>query len=202
MSTLWLPDNRKVVGCDLDDCLADFIKGFMKVAHTLYGVNPELRQTSWEWDGAEMTAERVDGVWNTIIQTPNWWETLDVEAGADVLAMHQVFNRTKMFFPTARANNVGRPVEIQSARWLMRKFDLLYPTVIVSGEKGPLATAVKYDFFLDDRPKNCIDIKKACPSAKVFMKSATHNLATDLSASGIPRIANFNEFAKIVLAEA
>jgi 5'(3')-deoxyribonucleotidase len=203
MSTLWLPDNRKVVGCDLDDVLADFIKGFMLVAQDKYGVNPDLRPTSWEWDDCDMSADKVDGTWNTIIHDlPNWWETLDIEDGVDTVLLHSVFNRTKMFFPTARANNVGRPVEIQSVRWLFDKFALMYPTVIVSGEKGPLATALKYDYFIDDRPKNCIDIKKACPNAKVFMKTATHNTTFDLSSSGIPRIANFNEFAKVVLAEA
>jgi 5'(3')-deoxyribonucleotidase len=203
MSTLWLPDNRRVVGCDLDDVLADFSKGFMLIAHDKYGVNPNLRPTSWEWDDCDMPADRVDGTWNELIHNrPNWWETLDVEDGVDTVLLHKVFNKTKLFFPTARANNVGRPVEIQSQKWLFNKFDLLHPTVIVSGEKGPLALALKYDYFLDDRPKNCIDIKKACPDAKVFMKTATHNPTVDLSHLGIHRVANFNEFAKVVLAEA
>lgn len=203
MSTLWLPDNRKVVGCDLDDVMANFIAGFMKVANEKFGVDPTLRPTSWEWDDCDMSADKVDGTWNEIIHNrPNWWETLDVEAGVDRLLLHQVFNRTKMFFPTARANNVGRPVEIQSMRWLFQKLDILYPNVIVSGEKGPLASALKYDYFIDDRPKNCIDIKQASPSTKVFMKTASHNTSFDLSDKGIPRIANFNEFAKVVLAEA
>jgi 5'(3')-deoxyribonucleotidase len=202
MSTLWLPDTRLVIGCDIDDVLADFIKGFMTKASNLYGVNPELRPTSWEWDNADMSAERVDGVWNSIIHdSPNWWETLDVEDGVDLVTLHTLFNKHRMYFPTARANNVGKPVEIQTARWMFDKLDLMHPTIIVSGEKGPLATALRYDYFIDDRPKNCVDIKKASPKTKVFMKNASHNQTTDLSSDGIPRIANFNEFAKVVLAE-
>lgn len=202
MSTLWLPDTRKVIGCDIDDVLADFIKGFMLLAQQLYGVNPELRPTSWEWDACEMSAERVDGTWNTLIHaSPNWWETLDVAAGVDLTLLHTLFNKHRMYFPTARANNVGRPIEIQTARWMFDKLDLMHPTIVVSGEKGPLAQALKYDYFIDDRPKNCLDIAKASPKTKVFMKTASHNMTTDLSQYGVPRIANFNEFAKLILAE-
>lgn len=200
MSTNWLTDTRKIVGCDIDDVLADFVKGFMLEAQHLYGANPELRPTSWEWDDCEMSADKVDGTWNHIIHdSPNWWESLDVESGVDLVTLHTLFNKHRMYFPTARANNVGKPIEIQTARWMFDKLDLMHPTIIVSGEKGPLATALKYEWFIDDRPKNCIDIKKVVPNCKVFMKTATHNIGVVLP--DIPRVANFNEFAKLVLAE-
>ena len=190
---------RIVVGCDLDDVVADFIKGFMEIAARKYGVDPDLRPTSWEWDGADMTKERVDDVWQEITNTRNWWETLAVETGVSKRVMQRLNNETQLFFPTARAYCVGDPVSVQSAVWLHEHFNISYPTVIVANSKGPLAAALKYDFFIDDRPKNCIEVKTAVPRCRVFMKTATHNLSTDLSESGIPRIATFDEFAETVL---
>lgn len=194
---LFPTDNRKVVGCDLDDVLADFIKKFMEVAAKKYGVDPNLRPTSWEWDNVEMTADMVNGTWSEILDTPDWWETLDVEAGADATQLHRVNNKTRLIFPTARAICKGRGVEVQSARWLYESFDLMWPTVIVANDKGPLAAALKYDYFLDDRPKNCVEVKQASPKTKVFLKDATHNQGVILPE--IPRVQNFNEFARIVL---
>jgi hypothetical protein len=65
-------------------------------------------------------------------------------------------------------------------------------------EKGPMARALKYDFFIDDRPRNCEDIKKALPDCKVFLKDSSHNRSW-LCIDGIQRIGGFNEFAEIVL---
>ena len=40
--TQFLKDTRKVVGCDLDDVLADFIAAFMDIAAQKYGVDPDI----------------------------------------------------------------------------------------------------------------------------------------------------------------
>lgn len=194
-------DTKKIVGCDLDDVLADFIAKFMEIAHTLYGVDSNLRPTSWEWDDINMTADMVNGVWQQIFQWSNFWNTLDVEAGASYEKMQALNERCKVYFPTARALAPGDDVGMQSAMWLRAHFGVFYPTVIVSNEKGPLAAALKYDYFIDDRPKNCIEVKKARPECKVFLKTATHNLSFDLTPQGITRVATFDDFADIVLSE-
>lgn len=195
--TTFSSDKRLIIGCDLDDVLADFIKKFMEIAAKKYGVDATIRPTSWEWDGADMTPERVDGVWSEILSTTNFWETLDIEPGADFCQVHRLNEATRIYFPTARAICPGRGVEVQSARWLHDQFDLSPSTVIVSNEKGPLAAALKYDYFIDDRPKNCIDIKYASPKTKVFLKNASHNQGVRISE--VPRIENFNEFVNVVL---
>jgi hypothetical protein len=65
-------------------------------------------------------------------------------------------------------------------------------------EKGPMALALKYDYFIDDRPKNCEDIKRALPDCKVFLRDSSHNRSWK-EPINIQRIAGFNEFAEIVL---
>jgi 5'(3')-deoxyribonucleotidase len=192
-------DRKKVVGVDLDDVLANFIGKFMEIAHRLYGVDESLRPTSWEWDDINMTEEMVNGVWREIFQTKDFWTLVKVEPGASMEQLQRLDNRCKVYFPTARAFVPGGDVGAQSAWWLNYRFGIRFPTVIVSNEKGPLAAALKYDYFIDDRPKNCIEVKAARPECKVFLKTSSHNLSFDLSDKGIPRIENFDAFADFVL---
>ena len=198
--TTFLKDNRKVVGCDLDDVLADFIRRFMDIAAEKYGIDPNLRPTSWEWDGIDMPKERVDGTWDAVLDIPNFWETLDVIQGVDRQVVRDLDHETRLFFPTARAVlRSGWDIGKQSAKWLENQFGLRFPTVLVSDEKGPLASALKYDYFIDDRPKNCIAIKQALPNCQVFMQEASHNQGSKYDIPGVPRIKSINDFAKIVL---
>lgn len=200
--TNFIKDTKKVVGCDLDDVLADFVSRFMEIAARKYGVDGRLRPTSWEWDGIVddpvKKQEYIDGTWDEILHTPNFWETLDRVNGVDRDLVYELDRATKLYFPTARAiTHGGIDVGRQSAKWLWNNFTLRYPTVFVSDEKGPLAAALKYDYFIDDRPKNCLAIKQARPECKVFMKDASHNQSVTLD--GIPRIPSVNEFAQLVL---
>lgn len=190
-----------VVGCDLDDCLADFIEAFVRMAHRMYGRPAlDLRPTSWEWDNLGLSKADIDGVWDRIVKIPNFWDGLQVLPGVDPRLVRYLDVRSDLYFPTARARTMGADVANQSAYWLDRNFGIRYPRVIVSNEKGPLAAALKYDYFLDDRAKNCLEVKAARPKCKVFLNDASHNQSFDLTKHGIPRVSGFNEFAKIVLA--
>lgn len=204
----FIKDPRKIVGMDLDDVLADFIKTFMGIAQRRFGVDSTVLPHTWDWDGVQyengtpLTKEQIDDVivktWDTVIATPNFWETLDVLPGVDRQLVNLLDYRTKLYFPTARAvTSGGIDVGRQSAIWLRKNFLIAFPTVFVSNEKGPLAAALKYDYFIDDRPVNCEAIKKANPSCKVFMQNASHN--QDVSLPEIPRVYSVNEFAEIVL---
>lgn len=200
----FLKDTKPVVGCDLDDVLANFIQKFMDIANQLHGVDPTIRPTDWEWTGLGKTPEETvkitEDVWAAIIADPYFWTKLDIEPGASYDSVQQLNARTKLYFPTARAvTEGGIDVGYQSAQWLLNKFDLPFPTVIVGDSKGPLANALKYDYFVDDRPKNVIEVKAARPECKVFIKTASHNHA--FSRPDIPRVENFDEFVGIVLSE-
>lgn len=198
----FLKDTKKVVGCDLDDVLANFIQKFMDIAHELHGVDPTIRPSDWEWTGLGKTPEETvtitEDVWANIIADPFFWVKLDIEPGASRDLVRLLHKQTKMYFPTARAVTAGGvDVGLQSAQWLSNQFGLKFPTVIVGDQKGPLANALKYDFFIDDRPKNCTEVKQARPECEVFLKNASHNQGVVLP--GISRIADFDSFAKIVL---
>jgi len=191
-----------VIGCDLDDVVADFIARFMEIAAKKYGIDPNTRPTTWEWDGIDFpkgfTKEQiVNSVWEDIKGTMDFWETLNVLPGVDRQLFNRLNQKAKVYFPTARAIVLGKDEGLQSALWLRKEFLIPFPTVFVSAEKGPLAAALKYDYFIDDRPVNCVTVKKARPECKVFLKDTNHNVGVVLPE--IPRINSVNEFAALIL---
>jgi 5'(3')-deoxyribonucleotidase len=193
----------KVIGIDLDDVLANFMDRYLDFARVRFG-RPELGTApiDWEWSNVLPSKEEQALVWSDALALPDFWETLDRDPGASFESLQALDKMFTLYFPTARVETkTGMPVRKQSAKWLIEKFGVQYPTVIVAYEKGPMATALKYDYFVDDRPKNCLDIQKALPNCKVFLKSASHNLLYDAVANGLIRVASFDEFAKIVLEE-
>jgi len=194
---------RLTVGCDIDDVLANFIKRFMEIAGKRYGVDSTIRPASWEWDlpqGGKLSREIIDGVWDEIQDTYNFWQTLDTEPGVMVSLVRQIDARTKLIFPTARAWSQGDDVGKQTASWIEDTFGIWHPSVIVSDKKAEMAKAMKYDYFIDDRPKNVLEVKAVLPDCKVYLCDASHNQSFNLETNGIPRISGFNEFAEMILA--
>lgn len=192
----------KIVGCDLDDVLANFMGKFIVMAHDRFGTDLNLRPVDWAWSNMGWTKPQEAELWQTLHDTENFWTDLEVQPGVDRLLVADVARKTTMYFPTARAQSVGMDVQIQSASWLREQFLIPFPTVVVSNEKGPLAAALKYDYFIDDRDKNCLEVKKARPECRVFVCDSGHNQAFKNEDFGIERVSGFNEFANIVLAEA
>lgn len=192
---------RKVIGIDLDDVLADFIPAYVALANKRFG-RPALDvlPVDWEWSNMLPDKDEQNLVWGDVDNVYDFWAELDVLPGVDHGLVRRLTTEHTVYFPTARRETVlGTPAAHQSARWLLNKFGIQCPTVIVSYEKGPLAAALKYDYFIDDRTKNCLDILKAVPTCKVFLKNSSHNQSFDAEANGITRIPSINEFAKLIL---
>jgi uncharacterized HAD superfamily protein len=106
-----------------------------------------------------------------------------------------------LIFITARAHTKGYSVQQQSAAWLALEFGLKWPTVVEEEHKGPIAAALHLDYFIDDRPQNCLEIMKAVPGCKCFLKTLPHNKDYE-APKNMPRVDTFNEFAEIVFKEA
>lgn len=190
------------IGIDLDDVLVDFIKTFTELASDMFGIDRNLRPVDWEWSNYGLSREHQDAVWKKISGIYNFWETLYREEGASFFSMKKLAKDKdiELFFITARKPTLGRSVQHQCARWLDAMFSLQYPTVIVDSNKGPIAAALKLDYFIDDRPKNCLEIMEAVPSCEVYLKNATHNLSYN-APENLPRVTCFNEFVNKVLGE-
>ena len=193
----------KVVGCDLDDVLADFIGNFIRTANSRYGVPEDvsLRPDSWSWDNMGWSKDQLAEMWQLIHDTPDFWSIIPALPNVDRTLVTRLSEKTELYFPTARAQCLGDSVATQSARFLLNNFSIPFPRVIVSNEKGPLAAALKYDYFIDDRDKNCVDVKLARPECEVFLVNSSHNHAFNERTLGIVRVSGFNEAAQLILSE-
>lgn len=185
------------IGIDLDDVLANFIEKYIAICNRLHGKPPiGTEPIDWEWSNLGMTKEQMDEAWAEVRQTYNFWDSLSKEKGATRDQMEQLDSQHNLYFITARLATTGDSIQHQSCRWLLNEFGLAFPTVLVTYDKGPLAAALKLDYFIDDRPKNVIEIANAVPTCKVFLKNSTHNASYE---SPYPRIATFDDFVKLVM---
>ena len=186
------------IGIDLDDVLVDFMSEFTKICNRLFG-KPELGTlpVDWDWSNFYLTKAEKATAWEELSNIENFWANLPVEEGADPDIVERLSDDHELFFITARVPSRGWSTEHQSKHWVHCKMDVIFPTVIVSSNKGPIAAALKFDYFIDDRPKNCIDIHEALPDCKVYLKDSSHNQSF-VCPEWLTRVRDFNQFAKIV----
>lgn len=185
------------IGIDLDDVICDFIGTFVKLANETFG-KPEIGTLpiDWEWSNLGLSKEEIDQLWAIIRSTPRFWLDLGKEDGFSAALLRDLDMEHELFFITARMPTGGDSVKYQSARWLA-KYGVCYPTVLVEHNKSPLAAALKLEAFVDDRPKNILEIQAALPNCKMYLKDSSHNQGVVIE--GVQRVQDFNEFAKIIL---
>lgn len=188
---------RLRIGIDLDDVAVDFMTEFTRICNEMFG-KPEIgaRAADWEWSNFGLTQEQIGLAWEKIKQTYDFWTDLPVEVQLDREKLAELDRNHDLFFITARVQTLGPSVQWQACWWLQNKIGIYFPTVLVSSDKGPLAAALKLDFFIDDRPKNCVEVKRARPECRVFVKDSSHN--QDFVDPTIPRVKDLNAFISIV----
>lgn len=186
------------IGVDLDDVLVNFVAAFVKLANQTYG-RPEIGTlpVDWEWSNMGLSPEEINDLWLIIRRTPYFWQTLDKAEGVDYRLLKNLDEQHELFFITARIPTGGDTVKNQSADWLT-SYGVRFPTVLVEYDKGPLAAALKLEAFIDDRPKNVLEIRDALPNCRLFLKNASHNLAYN-PPPGVERIESFSAFARLIL---
>jgi 5'(3')-deoxyribonucleotidase len=188
-----------IIGIDLDDVLADFMPAYLYLAHKRFGRPPiGSMPVDWEWSNILPSKEDQALVWQDVSAIPNFWETLNVMEGASFSKLNEMDRNHTVYFPTARVEVHGpASAAKQSASWIRAQFGIEFPAVFAAYEKKPMAIALKYDYFIDDRPKNCIDIHDALPNCKVYLKDSSHNQAF-VCPEWLVRVRDFNQFAHIV----
>jgi 5'(3')-deoxyribonucleotidase len=185
------------LGIDLDDVLADFMSAYAAICYREFGKpKPDILPVDWEWSNFGLTKEQMDRGWEIVAQTRGFWEGLKIEDGVDRDRVHDLSTKHNLFFITARVPSAGRSVKDQSCNWLRHNFGIDNPIVLPSYDKGPLAAALKLDAFIDDRPKNLIEVQKFLPTCSMFLKDSSHN--QPFSAPGIARVRDMNEFMDLV----
>ena len=183
------------VGVDLDGVCGNFVSAARKLCQELFNGRPDdsLIQTTWAFSSLGITPEEENILWKKIDSIPNWWLTHDVMP--DTSLLKPLCDKHRVVFITNRKDGTGIPVDKQSAEWLVRKFYIFHPTVLLSNEKGPLAKGLKLDWFIDDRPKNVEEVASYYPECKTVLLDTTYNQECKYPI----RVKSFNEFARPLL---
>ena len=188
------------IGIDLDDVLVDFISSYTQFAHEMFGVPEGILPVDWDWSNYGLTKEQHTKIWDRIKNTRNFWLNLKRAKGVTSQNLRTLAKHHDLLFITARVPTKGFSVQHQAAAWLSLELGLEYPTVIEEVNKGPLAAALHMDYFIDDRPKNCLEILSAVPTCLIYLKESSHN-ASYKAPKSITRVKDFNTFAEEVLRE-
>lgn len=178
------------IGIDVDGVLSD----------TLVAIHRKFKgwDTTKGWYGG-FTKEEFDAVWADAKNTHNFWMDIPVVQRFNHRLMIDLNSRHDLYFITDRFDTVGGSAVRQTLDWI--SFNLLagYRSagVIVAKNKGPVAASIGLDMFIDDKPENCLEVESSAPSCKVYLCTLPHNLS--YTGKPIPRVENFNAFAKLIL---
>lgn len=187
---------RYNIGIDIDGVLADFVGAARLECQSLFAGRPDdsLIQTTWAFESLGITADEEKVLWRYIDNTPNWWLGLRRMPNTDVLA--ELVRNHRCIFITNRKDGTGMPIEEQSASWLRANYGLDSPTVLISDNKGPVGYGLNLDYYIDDRDRNVIDMRRESPKTNTYLKSASYNIHLDLDC---PRALDFDSFAKMII---
>jgi len=166
------------IGFDVDGVLADFSTAFRQVEIRLFGSDsgvaveaPEVEAQQQEAAAPHESRRRRDAIWNAIRDTPDFWTTIAPCDPAAVRRIHGLMLRyhCEVFFITRRPSTAGQSVQRQTQRWLQDQgFDL--PSVlVVAGPLGAAAAALGLDFYVDDRPQNCLEMVAAARTRTILI---------------------------------
>ena len=180
------------IGIDVDGVLSD----------TLLAIHRKFPEwdTSKGWYGG-FTKEQFDAVWADAKNEENFWLTIPVVQGLSHRLMVDLNDAHDLYFITDRFDTKGLSATRQTVDWIAYYLVGRPPAgEIVAKKKGPVAAALGLDAFLDDKPENCLDVCDAVPNCRVYLCTLPHNLSyKQVDGDYLPRVADFNEFAKLIL---
>src|ERR1017187_2424217 len=200
------------IGIDVDDVCANCCKDVIALSRKLYNRPDVSVLANKEWDLSDWGLNPADvlNLWKEIAKIPSFWAKLSPLPSFDydtIMLLRDLIYRHDVFFVTNRFETPGPSPMKQTKYWFHVNAQLHTPNVnvLIAKEKGPVAALLQLDAFLDDRPKNCLDVLGALPSARVFLADSSHNktFVSDWNEARqqpfIPRVKDLKEFLKLML---
>ncbi len=189
------------IGIDCDDVLCDFQKRFVALLNNMYG-RPSLDTApiDWDWSNCQVSKAEMSMAWKKSETITNLWYELEPLPSLDSETIHLlniVSAIHDVFFITNRFITPGYSPLKQTKQWIEDHVSIVAPNVLIAKDKGPAAHLLQLDYFVDDRPKNCIDTAETRKEAKVYLADSSHNKT--FNDPRFPRVKDLKEFLNIVI---
>jgi uncharacterized HAD superfamily protein len=182
------------IGIDLDGVLADFTTSYWRLMAEIQGTLPmpsDFVPGRWHWEQeAGFTANTVTRAWETIGASEDFWKSLSVLPSAQGMDLVSLQEENDLYFITHRR---GKDVKYQSERWLQGEFFLEMPTVLIAGDKGPLARGLELDVFIDDRAENIVEVLRHSRRTQCFVVDYPYNRDLGMIGSQVVRVPSIKE---------
>lgn len=189
------------IGIDMDDVCSNFQKKEVEIMHEMFGRPPlGTMPIDWESSNLQVSAEEYKQFWSKAAHTKNLWSSLEPlpSFNAETIRLLNIaLQEHDVFFVTNRFETSGASPLKQTKYWLYVNAFIQAPNVLIARYKGPVASVLQLDAFIDDRPKNLIDVLAARPTCKVYLADSSHNQT--FNDPRFPRVANLKEFLKLIL---
>lgn len=175
------------IGFDVDGVLANFVRIYQQlfVKHTgidLFKPGDIEDPPCWDWPQYRgYDAAAVKTVWGIIKTDPAFWMKLEPLPDASLLRMfiRQLERKHEVYYITSR---VGDRVKRQSEMWLFEQLRYhftvgpeVWPTVLISSDKGACAKALKLDVYVDDNMDNVNGCALKSPQTRTYLINRRYN---------------------------
>lgn len=163
-----------------DGVLADFASALQRVTVETTGKNlfepgDAINPPDWNWFTTRgYTSAEMAPVFAAIAESPDFWmslrETLDCSTLRMVILDLQRWH--SVYFVTARQ---GDDAKWQTEQWLKLHLGIDLPTVLISGEKGLVAKALKLDCYIDDNLENIRAVCEWSSATRAYLLNKSYN---------------------------
>jgi hypothetical protein len=161
------------VAFDCDGVLANFSRGFVRIAHQLFGtpVGDYSSQQCWMFEDFPelgLDKDKCKAVWKVITESKYFWTSLDPLNPSIMQTINNIEN--KVFI----TNRPGVDTQKQT-EWFLERWGIYQPRVIVAEQKGPVVLKENVVAILDDYIKNVTEIRAAAPSCYTALLYTPYN---------------------------
>jgi deoxypyrimidine-specific 5' nucleotidase type C protein (NT5C) len=176
------------IGFDVDGVLANFCTSYEALHVAVRGANHfapwalSEGPVSWNWpEEYGYTPEETAEVWQAIKESSTFWMNLSTlpdfegfkrwwETATGLLSSKEIY-----FISDRPGRYVKKQTELWLANHLVLETVMYSPTVLISGQKGEIAHALKLDYYVDDKAENVVDVQRKSPDTKVFLLDRAYN---------------------------
>lgn len=192
---------NKRIGIDVDGVLSDWCLAFSMLIRKYYGIangypivsTYDERITDWHWTEwyPGLTHEMNEHLWNNIIgkEEYDFWANIPILEEAKSVDCVRLTEKNHVYFITNRPDNkydelTGMhpryffSIQEDTKGWLQDYLGI-DASVIVTDDKGSVVKALKLDYFIDDKYKNCKEVYNHSPETSIYMPKRAYNKGND-----------------------